>query len=152
HGARARWRHLGDRELPREPAREDARRPASPGEGRRARRHPERQYRELRRGNRIALQRPAPRQRVRQLREGRPAHSRANQARCHAGRTRSPTPRHVRRADGEAAMTAAPRPEYFDAGWTDGKNPWAIALVVSMATFMEVLDTSIANVSLPHIA
>src|SRR3954464_14876574 len=31
-------------------------------------------------------------------------------------------------------------------------NPWLIAVVVTMATFMEVLDTSIANVSLPHIA
>ena len=31
-------------------------------------------------------------------------------------------------------------------------NPWIIALVVTLATFMEVLDTSIANVSLPHIA
>jgi len=31
-------------------------------------------------------------------------------------------------------------------------NPWLIAVVVSMATFMEVLDTSIANVSLNHIA
>ncbi len=31
-------------------------------------------------------------------------------------------------------------------------NPWVIALVVTLATFMEVLDTSIANVSLPHIA
>src|SRR5277367_591672 len=31
-------------------------------------------------------------------------------------------------------------------------NPWFIAVTVSMATFMEVLDTSIANVSLPHIA
>jgi DHA2 family multidrug resistance protein len=31
-------------------------------------------------------------------------------------------------------------------------NPWLIAVVVSMATFMEVLDTSIANVSLQHIA
>src|SRR5216110_2130539 len=31
-------------------------------------------------------------------------------------------------------------------------NPWVIALTVTMATFMEVLDTSIANVSLPHIA
>ncbi len=30
--------------------------------------------------------------------------------------------------------------------------PWAVALTVTMATFMEVLDTSIANVSLPHIA
>ncbi len=37
-------------------------------------------------------------------------------------------------------------------GFTGGRNPWAIALTVSMATFMEVLDTSIANVSLPHIA
>src|SRR5208282_2233513 len=31
-------------------------------------------------------------------------------------------------------------------------NQWAIALVVTMATFMELLDTSISNVSLPHIA
>src|SRR3954469_16580035 len=31
-------------------------------------------------------------------------------------------------------------------------NPWLIAVVVSVATFMEVLDTSIANVSLTHIA
>ena len=31
-------------------------------------------------------------------------------------------------------------------------NPWLIAVVVSLATFMEVLDTTIANVSLRHIA
>jgi MFS transporter, DHA2 family, multidrug resistance protein len=31
-------------------------------------------------------------------------------------------------------------------------NPWIIAGVVTLATFMEVLDTSIANVALPHIA
>jgi DHA2 family multidrug resistance protein len=31
-------------------------------------------------------------------------------------------------------------------------NPWIIALAVTLATFMEVLDTSIANVSLQHIA
>ena len=31
-------------------------------------------------------------------------------------------------------------------------NVWAIALTVTMATFMELLDTSISNVSLPHIA
>ncbi|HZX94305.1 MAG TPA: DHA2 family efflux MFS transporter permease subunit [Myxococcales bacterium] len=37
-------------------------------------------------------------------------------------------------------------------GWTGGHNPWTVALVVTMATFMEVLDTAIANVSLPHIA
>ena len=31
-------------------------------------------------------------------------------------------------------------------------NPWTVALTVTIATFMELLDTSIANVSLPHIA
>src|SRR5216684_3545737 len=31
-------------------------------------------------------------------------------------------------------------------------NPWVIALTVTLATFMEVMDTSIANVALPHIA
>src|SRR5262250_953537 len=31
-------------------------------------------------------------------------------------------------------------------------NPWIIAVAVTLATFMEVLDTSIANVALPHIA
>ena len=31
-------------------------------------------------------------------------------------------------------------------------NPWLIAITVTLATFMEVLDTSIANVALPHIA
>ncbi len=33
-----------------------------------------------------------------------------------------------------------------------GRSPWLIAVVVSIATFMEVLDTTIANVSLRHIA
>jgi len=41
-------------------------------------------------------------------------------------------------------LEAAPEPRIF--------NPWVIALVVTMGTFMEVLDTSIANVALPHIA
>jgi DHA2 family multidrug resistance protein len=50
------------------------------------------------------------------------------------------------------SAAADARPSYFQTGWTGGRNPWAIALVVTMATFMEVLDTSIANVSLPHIA
>jgi MFS transporter, DHA2 family, multidrug resistance protein len=31
-------------------------------------------------------------------------------------------------------------------------NPWVIAITVTLATFMELLDTAIANVSLPHIA
>jgi MFS transporter, DHA2 family, multidrug resistance protein len=31
-------------------------------------------------------------------------------------------------------------------------NPWTVAIVVTLATFMELLDTAIANVALPHIA
>jgi DHA2 family multidrug resistance protein len=37
-------------------------------------------------------------------------------------------------------------------GFHPGHNPWAIALTVTIATFMEIMDTSIANVALPHIA
>ena len=40
----------------------------------------------------------------------------------------------------------------MEAEWKPKHNPWAIALTVTLATFMEVLDTSIANVALPHIA
>jgi DHA2 family multidrug resistance protein len=46
-----------------------------------------------------------------------------------------------------AALTMDAAPE-----WRPAVNPWIIALAVTLATFMEVLDTSIANVSLPHIA
>src|SRR5438067_4195037 len=35
---------------------------------------------------------------------------------------------------------------------TKAINPWLIAITVTLATFMELLDTAIANVSLPHIA
>src|ERR1019366_4946689 len=31
-------------------------------------------------------------------------------------------------------------------------NPWIIAIAVMSSTFMEVLDTTVVNVSLPHIA
>ncbi len=31
-------------------------------------------------------------------------------------------------------------------------NPWLIAIAVMSSTFMEVLDTTVVNVSLPHIA
>jgi len=40
-----------------------------------------------------------------------------------------------------------PQPE-----WKPRHSPWLIAMGVMMATFMEVLDTSIANIALPHIA
>src|SRR5436305_5103941 len=42
-----------------------------------------------------------------------------------------------------AGPAAAPKPSV---------NPWLIAISVMLATFMEVLDTSIASVALPYIA
>jgi DHA2 family multidrug resistance protein len=38
------------------------------------------------------------------------------------------------------------------AHWHPSSNPWAIAVVVTLAAFMEILDTTIVNVALPHIA
>src|ERR1700719_3867545 len=48
-----------------------------------------------------------------------------------------------------SAAVAPPNPA---PPWKPKANPWLIAFVVSLAAFMEVLDTSIANVALPHIA
>jgi MFS transporter, DHA2 family, multidrug resistance protein len=42
--------------------------------------------------------------------------------------------------------------EFHYEHWTPRFNPWAIAFTVTLATFMEALDSSIANVALPHIA
>jgi len=50
-------------------------------------------------------------------------------------------------SEAAATLPAAPQTRSSTA-----VNPWLIAVVVTLATFMEVLDTSIANVSLPHIA
>ncbi len=44
---------------------------------------------------------------------------------------------------------AAARP---DSEWRPAGNPWLIAVVVTLAAFMEVLDTTIVNVAMPHIA
>jgi DHA2 family multidrug resistance protein len=38
------------------------------------------------------------------------------------------------------------------AQWRPSVNPWIVAASVMLATFMEVLDTSVANVALPHIS
>jgi len=46
----------------------------------------------------------------------------------------------------DAAPSAVGQP------WRPRANPWLIAVVVAMAAFMEVLDTSIANVALPYMA
>ena len=55
------------------------------------------------------------------------------------------------------AAVPAPRqmqnPDVTDTpSWKPRVNPWLIAMTVALAAFMEVLDTSIANVALPHIA
>ncbi|TPG64957.1 DHA2 family efflux MFS transporter permease subunit [Ewingella americana] len=36
--------------------------------------------------------------------------------------------------------------------WKPASNPWAVAAVVTIAVFMEILDTTIVNVALPHVA
>ena len=49
-------------------------------------------------------------------------------------------------AQSAGAHTTVERP------WRPRINPWIVAMTVTLATFMEVLDSSIANVALPHIA
>src|SRR5579875_1389698 len=55
--------------------------------------------------------------------------------------------------------SVAPRPasavsdqDFHYEHWTPRFNPWIITFTVTLATFMEALDSSIANVALPHIA
>jgi DHA2 family multidrug resistance protein len=45
-----------------------------------------------------------------------------------------------------------PAPPKPGSDWRPAANPWLIAVVVTLAAFMEVLDTTIVNVALPHIA
>ena len=52
----------------------------------------------------------------------------------------------------ETLMSSATTISVEHASGTPEVNPWLIGVVVSLAAFMEVLDTSIANVALPHIA
>src|ERR1700719_1456681 len=49
-----------------------------------------------------------------------------------------------------AGATSIPFPNV--AATRPAVNPWIIAVTVTLATFMELLDTAIANVALPHIA
>ncbi len=55
-------------------------------------------------------------------------------------------------ASNAATADAIAIPQRQEAVWKPKYNPWLIALTVTLASFMEVLDTSIANVALPHIA
>src|ERR1700742_3289969 len=38
------------------------------------------------------------------------------------------------------------------AGWKPRSNPWVVAVIATLGAFMQVLDTTIVNVSLPHIS
>jgi DHA2 family multidrug resistance protein len=50
------------------------------------------------------------------------------------------------------SSTTASFPVPYVAAERPAVNPWIIAITVTLATFMELLDTAIANVALPHIA
>ena len=50
----------------------------------------------------------------------------------------------------QKSASQAPHDEHHD--WKPTANPWMIAASVMLATFMVVLDSSVANVALPHIA
>jgi DHA2 family multidrug resistance protein len=50
------------------------------------------------------------------------------------------------------SATTASIPVPYVAAERPAINPWVVAVVVTLATFMELLDTAIANVALPHIA
>lgn len=43
-------------------------------------------------------------------------------------------------------------PVGYSASERQAINPWIVAVTVTLATFMELLDAAIANVALPHIA
>ncbi|MDT5296309.1 MAG: transporter, family, multidrug resistance protein [Acidobacteriota bacterium] len=62
-------------------------------------------------------------------------------ARAEGGRAKAPG------AGRQGIQTAAPAQQ-----WRPSFNPWLVAASVMLATFMEVLDTSVANVALPHIS
>src|ERR1700758_5584983 len=47
---------------------------------------------------------------------------------------------------------AQPSTQTVEKPWRPRMNPWIVAMTVTLATFMEVLDSSIDNVALPHIA
>ena len=49
-------------------------------------------------------------------------------------------------------MTAAASNNLLATEWRPRANPWLIAAAVMAATFMEVLDTTVVNVALPHVA
>ena len=58
----------------------------------------------------------------------------------------------VKRRDGNSQISFKMPDNPQSQIWQPRHNPWLITITVMMAVFMEVLDTSIANIALPHIA
>ena len=85
----------------------------------------------------------------RQLREGGAALPGADPLRRGPGSATSVAAGHVRRADGDVCGKRNRR--HHVRTQDPASIPWFIAVTVTLATFMELLDTSIANVSLPYI-
>ena len=54
--------------------------------------------------------------------------------------------------DSGEGRSEADSPVPHDQDWHAPYNPWVISSVATLATFMEVLDTTIVIVALPHIA
>ena len=59
---------------------------------------------------------------------------------------------HQRGVGTRMSSTSASIPLPYVTAKREAINPWIIAVTVTLATFMELLDTAIANVALPHIA
>src|SRR5262249_11838169 len=94
--------------------------------------------------DRGAIQPAAAGKRDREFRESRPARAGQDRPGRRTGSGPPPASGNVRGANGI----------YEIGNWTPMPpvNPWIIAISVMFATFMEVLDTTVVNVSLPHIA
>ena len=63
-----------------------------------------------------------------------------------------PAPRAGNKGNGGGDKNAGGSPPADQSNWKPRFNPWLIAVVVTMAAFMEILDTTIVNVALPYIA
>src|SRR6185437_9996072 len=90
-------------------------------------------------------------ERHRQFRQDRAPRAGQDRHRPRSAARHAAAARHLGDADRASQMSGGTL-EQRDASWRPRGNPWLIAVVVTLAAFMEVLDTTIVNVSLPHIA
>src|SRR5262249_47939034 len=109
--------------------------------------------RQHRRCDRPAIQRITAGKCHRQLRQDRPEDSREDCSGARAKRRSSASSGDECRTESSSAMSVDDKTlKAAEAAWQPKYNPWLIAVVVAVAAFMEILDTSIANVALPYMA